>query len=107
MSPVIGPSTAPVVIEDTSAVFYVDVDSGRDIFLPYIYLDEFMGPGVNITITRMPSNNIYQYIGGNRIYIPTVGPIMSSALYFDPVQLIFPDAKYDSFDYLVMTDYGT
>lgn len=105
-SPVIGPSTAPIVIGDKPTIFYVDVDSGRDIFLPYILQNEYMNPGVNIFITRMPGNNIYQYIGGSRVLVLTVGPILSSTLFFDPVQLIFSDAKYDSFDYLVTTEYG-
>jgi hypothetical protein len=104
-SPVIGSSTAPIVDSEKQTIFYVDVDSGRNIFLPYAYENKYMNPGVNISITRMPSNNIYQYISGSRVLIPTTGTIFSSTLYFDPVQLIFPDAKYDSFDYSVMTEF--
>lgn len=107
VSPVIGSSTAPVVDSEKGPVFYVDVDSGRNIFLPYLYGNEYLSPNVSISITRMPSNNIYQYIGGSRVLIPTAGPISSSSIYFDPVQLIFPDAKFDSFDYSVITEAGT
>ena len=105
-SPVIGPSTAPVVDATKPLIYFVDVDSGRNINLPYVYNNVYMSPDVNISINLMPSNNIYQYISGSKVYIPTIGQIFSSTLYFDPVQLIFPDTKYDSFLYTVTNGTG-